>query len=154
MYYQAIVHEPKEFQTIEEAVSVIPNVSSYHALKIPLSDLVNLFIVNDAHIDDSSFSESAIILQKEDNLFYQIESLTKGKDNKHFIKMIKDAVTEYLTQNLKQPTQLILTQPTGKEKAWFNCGCCGDRFFDNVSDQLLYDQDNGYGICSACNRYY
>jgi hypothetical protein len=40
------------------------------------------------------------------------------------------------------------------KEAGFTCGCCGTWFQSTITKQRKFDQDEGYGICPDCERYY
>lgn len=153
MYFESIVHNIKEVADHKEAAALIKskNISSITALHWK-SENGEFFAVSDAHIDDSSFAETAI-LKKEEETYFQIESITVAwiKTPQELEKIILD--TE-ISVPMKRKTQLIINKPDDNHTANFSCGCCGKNFVSNVKKQLSFNQDNGYGICPSCEKYY
>ncbi|NCU33214.1 MAG: hypothetical protein EOM23_09860 [Candidatus Moranbacteria bacterium] len=153
MYYQTRVHRKKEVNGAMEAATLIKNqeAAGFDALTWKTQNGV-FYAVSDSHIDDSNFAETALLVE-EGEKFYQIESITSG-----LIKTTEELAECFIESEvdfpIKREVNLIINSLTGDEKAYFTCGCCGNRFFDNVSYQLKFDQDTGYGICKKCDRYY
>jgi len=154
MYYEAIVHKLHPVASSDEAAKVIKsgNVNDWDAVSWKGSDGKNYIAVNDAHIDDSAFAETAVI-RDDDGVFTQLESITVAwcKSPEEVGKYFKQVETQDFTMG---KTQLIIGSPTDLQRANFICGCCGEWFKDFVKKQLTYDQDNGYGICPDCQKYY
>lgn len=151
MFYESIVHQVKEVGSAREAAILIKegNESSCNALSWETKN-GRFYAVSDAHIDDYSFAEVAII-KKENDFFIQKESITAAWVNS--VDKLEKYFVDAETSDFSIKTSLILGKPT-TETAFFTCGCCGERFRDNVAKQLKFDQDNGYGICKRCENWY
>ena len=148
MYYESISHEIVQVANATEAASKIKTgkTFSYQALSWENAN-GRFYVVSDCHIDSDAFAETAL-LQEIDSEFFQIDSITAGWINS------KEELTRYFVNSVKFPpikrkTQLIVGKPTN-QKAFFTCGCCGNRFHSDVAYQMKFDQDNGYGICKNC----
>jgi len=156
MYYQAIIHKEEVIPDLNVLVSRIfgdNKAPCFHAFVLTNNDNV-FYFVNDAHIDDTTFSELAVLV-KEDGRYYQIESLTMVNE-KQALDLILETVCAY-NKNVvthKTKTQLLINNAEIESEAHFTCGCCGNGFRGNVIKQLAFDQDNGYGICTRCEQYY
>lgn len=152
MYYESIVHKERKVSGPEEAATFIKEgkVLCYEALSWPVED-GTMFAVSDAHIDDTPFGETALILKQEDR-FYKVESITVAwcdlaKTIKHFKRASEDA-------DVLGETQLLIGEAPPTAKADFTCTCCGEWFTGIVVEQLKFHQDNGYGVCPECVKYY
>ncbi len=152
MYFETVEHKIKEVQTAKEAAELIHSgkVISYEAINWK-SNNGEFFAVSDTHIDDVAFGETAI-LKKDNDIFYQIESITSAwvKTPEELTKLFKESE---ITELFKTKCSLIIGKAT-TEKANFTCGCCGDWFHSSVTKQLKFNQDSGYGICPKCERFY
>lgn len=155
MYYQSIVHRELAVDSVKMLLDLITGrnkeiqkTESYNALKL-IHGAHTFYFVNDAHIDDRSFTETAVILFLNDK-FYQIESLTilETTEEDFIIKSIE------ILPDKRSETQLLINNVPENAFANFTCGCCGQWFYGNVKQQLEYDQDNGYGICEKCENLY
>ena len=152
MYYESISHEILPVADATEAATKIKegSVRSNQALcwENPNG---KFYAVSDGHIDDSAFAETAV-LQEIDSEMYQIESITAAWiDSKE--ELAQYFINTEIEPAIKSKTQLIVGKPT-TQFAVFTCGCCDSRFRGKVAEQLLFDQDNGYGICRDCEKYY
>jgi hypothetical protein len=109
------------------------------------------YVVSDSHIDDSAFAEVAFIQEINGDLF-QTESITAAwvETAEKLAEMFVSTETE---PAIKTKTQLILGEPVN-QIAHFTCGCCGQWFRGNVAHQLTFGQDQSYGICDSCEKYY
>lgn len=152
MYYESISHEIVQVADATEAANKIKTgkTLSHQALSWE-SPNGRFYVVSDCHIDSDAFAETAV-LQEIDSEFFQIESITAAWINS------KQELARYFVNATKFPpinrkTQLIVGKPTN-QTAFFTCGCCGNGFNSNVAYQLTFDQDNGYGICTNCEKYY
>lgn len=143
MYYETIIHEKLTVDTLAEVSELLINKkpASYIAI-----NWGNFYFVNDAHIDDPSFSEVAVLFEK-DNKYYQFESLSGMALIEEELNTI---INEYLDNKYVDRLKHLLFEINDTVNAWFTCGCCSARFYSNVSHQLKFDQDNGYGICPKC----
>jgi Zn finger protein HypA/HybF involved in hydrogenase expression len=152
MYFESVEHKIKQVQTAKEAAELIHSgkVLSYEAITWK-NENGEFFAVSDTHIDDIAFGETAI-LKKENNLFYQIESITSAwvKTPEELTKIFEESETD---EPIKSKASLIIGKAT-TEKANFTCGCCGDWFHSSVSKQLKFNQDSSYGICPKCEQFY
>jgi hypothetical protein len=152
MFYESISHKLTPVADASEAATKIKTgkASSSEALCWENAN-GKFYVVSDCHIDDSAFAETAL-LQEIDSVFYQIESITAA-----WINSAKELANTLLRTEtdppIKRKTQLIVGKPT-IEVANFECGCCGTGFKSLVSYQLEFDQDQGYGICPDCEKYY
>lgn len=154
MFYESRTHELLQVSSPLEAAQKIKNhdVSGYQVLAYQIDGSTYL-AVNDAHIDDSNFAETAVLKQLEDGTYLQIESITAA-----WIKTAEQ-LAQYFADAAKEPclphkANIIIGKPKGNETAYFTCGCCGEGFRGNVKAQLEFDQDAGYGICPNCEQYY
>lgn len=146
MYYEVIIHEKIEVNSIEE-VSKLLTINKPESYKV--INYKDLYFVNDAHIDDPSFSEVAV-LRKINEKYYQFESLSGSALFIEELQQMYYNLENYIfTKNVQ-----LLFEKDPKAYGWFTCGCCGCRFYGNVNIQLNYDQDNGYGICDECSTNY
>lgn len=152
MYYESISHKVTPVADASEAATKIKTgkASSWEALCWENAN-GKFYVVSDSHIVDSAFAETAL-LQEIDSVFYQIESITAAWIKS--AKKLADSFTRTETDPpIKRKTQLIVGKPTN-QMAFFTCGCCGTGFKDNIAKQHEFDQDNGYGICGDCEKYY
>lgn len=154
MYYESRIYKPFPVASFLEAAEAIKERKAYtfHAITFNLSPDKEVIFVDDSHCDDSGFGEVAVIL-KEDGVFKQIESITAG-----WIKSI-EVLADYFSKAVTNPcsmgiAKLNIGQAQPNATANFTCGCCGDWFKGVVEEQLKFDQDNGYGICNGCAKYY
>ena len=152
MFYESIPHVVTPVADAAEAAKKIKQatVRSTEALCWENTN-GKFYVVSDSHIDDCPFAETAVI-QEINSEFFQIESITAAwiDTEKELAEYFETAMSEPAT---KRKTQLIIGKPTNQFAA-FTCGCCGSRFRGNVKEQLEFDQDQGYGICSDCEQYY
>ena len=152
MFYEAIQHQTVSVADATEAATKIKEGTalSHQALTWQNAN-GKFYVVSDSHIDDSAFAKTAL-LQEIDSEFFQIESITAA-----WIKSVQELAACFSKTEtnppIKRKTQLIVGKPTN-QVAWFDCGCCGTGFKANVAEQLKFDQDNGYGICPDCEKYY
>lgn len=153
MYYESIPQLIVPVASAEEAAAKIKNGQCYSGQALQWSaNGRTLLAVSDAHIDDSAFAETAI-LSLEDDHYFKIESITVAWcTEKQTIDYFKQCETGEFVIHSK--TQLLTKNTIEGKKANFTCGCCGRWFNDFVSIQLKFDQDNGYGICPDCKKYY
>lgn len=147
MYYETIIHEKLTVDTLAEVSELLINKKPACYIAINRG---NFYFVNDAHIDDPPFSEVAVLFEK-DNKYYQFESLS-GTALKE--EELNNIINEYLDNRYVDRLKHLLFEKNDTVNAWFTCGCCSDRFYSNVSYQLKFNQDNGYGICPRCSKYY
>lgn len=147
MYYETVIHEKLTVNTLTEVSELLINKkpACYKAINWD-----NFYFVNDAHIDDPPFSEVAVLFKKEDD-YYQFESLSGTALEVDDLNMI---INDYLNNKYVDRLKYLLFEKNDNVKAYFTCGCCGNRFYSNVSYQLKFNQDNGYGICPQCIKYY
>ena len=170
MYYEAtgLVNYPTVFSSFEELFiairtrqsSVDDYIAPYHLLKVQPEKGEPLFFVSDTHIDNTAFSEVAVLVKcgNEPNLFYQVESLSFAWYNiRDFAKDCKAWSKKYA--NSYQKTQLFYSKYIkalnldgffSKTPQTFTCGCCGNSFKSTLEEQQKYDQDTGYGYCDGC----
>jgi len=152
MYYESISHTVVPVADAAEAATRIKKgkTAAHEALCWTNSN-GKFYVVSDSHIDNSAFAETAV-LQEINSEIFRIESITAAwiKSTKELADYFRSAETEpaYMIQ-----TSLIVGKPT-TQIARFECGCCGTGFKANVAEQLEFDQDNGYGICTDCEKYY
>jgi len=152
MYYESIIHQLREVANSLEAATLIKNgkLFGYEALKWTSPNGI-FYAVNDAHIDDSTFGETAVI-KEVNGQFIQVESITAAwiKTPEELAKSFEDAeINDFSISK----ASLIIGE-VKNQTAFFTCGCCGERFHDLVKKQLQFNQDAGYGICSNCSKYY
>jgi len=158
MYYEARVHQIVEVASAADAAEKIKSclIHSYQVAKwLSRDGQYFIYAVPDGHIDDMLL-ELAILRQpvgQENAPYQQVESITNGwiKEAKTLGKYLEEAESSTLVMNGN--AQLIVGKPNGNETAWFTCGCCGNSFHGNVTAQLAFDQDAGYGICPDCQRW-
>jgi hypothetical protein len=152
MFYESISHQILPVADATEAANKIKEgtVLSFQALYWENSH-GKFYAVSDSHIDDSSFAETAF-LKEINSEFFQIDSITAAwvKSTEKLAQLFIDGETE---PPINSKTHLIVGKPTN-QKAFFTCGCCGNRFHGVVAEQLEFGQDNGYGICTDCEQYY
>lgn len=155
MYYQSIVHQVVETTGIDDLVAKLKGpakAQAFQALLYRAND-TEFYFVNDAHIDDPVFSETAALVKIKDN-FFQFESLSIYQ-KQDTLKFLADTVGDFNPKRIpRRPTQLLINTVDKYAMANFTCGCCGSNFNSNVKKQLAYGQDNGYGICVGCEQYY
>jgi len=152
MFYESISHVITPVADAAEAATKIKQHTARSTEALCWQNTNGKFyVVSDSHIDDSPFAETAV-LQEINSEFFQIESITAAwiDTEKELAEYFETAMAE---PAIKRKTQLIVGQPTNQFAA-FTCGCCGSRFRGNVKEQLEFDQDQGYGICSDCEQYY
>lgn len=152
MYFETVVHEIKQVANATEAAELIKSgsIASYVALQWE-SEHGTFLAIDDAHIDDSAFAETAMI-QKRGDEYFQVESITSAWCS---LKELKESLKR--TENepaINKKVILNIDKPDPKAIAGFTCGCCGEYFRDFVEKQLKFDQDSGYGICKECEKYY
>lgn len=150
MHYETRIHTPREVANSLQAAQHIKSrtVACHEALTWVRDDGVKIFAVADCI--DNPFFEVAIIKQEEKNTFIQIESITAGWCD------TPEVLAEYF-ENANEnmgTAQLLINAPTENATAWYSCGCCGAGFKSNVKYQLQFDQDDGYGICTRCEKHY
>jgi len=159
MYYESRVHEIISTEDAFDAATKIKNgeIRGHQVVTwLGIDKQYQFFAVPDGHIDNPML-ELAILRKeasKQDSPYQQVESITNGwiESPNELGKYFLDAeVSELIMTN---NAQLIVGSPKGNETASFTCGCCGTCFEANVKDQLKFDQDAGYGICSDCKKYY
>ena len=147
MYYEARTHSEVKFENITQAVEAVKT-GKVERSQVPTFPVAKhkVYLVDDGHINDTRFAEVAVLVEWEASIgIIQIESIT----GKYLTEnMILQAAA---TPPIQSVAQLVFT-PTGKEDAWFVCGCCGEDFKGNVKKQLEFDQDAGYGICDGCAK--
>ena len=152
MFYEAI---PQQIVPVSDAIEAATKIKGRTVNPTQALCWQNshgkFYAVSDCHIDDSAFAETAL-LQEIDSDFFQIESITTYAYNsaKELAECFDDSAAN---PPIKSKTHLIIGKPTS-QMAYFTCGCCGTNFKGNVAEQLQFDQDNGYGICSDCEKYY
>ncbi len=152
MFYESIPHVVTPVADAAEAATKIKQHTARSTEALCWTNTNGKFyVVSDSHINDSAFAETAL-LQEIDSEFFQIESITAAgiKSAKELAACFSKTETD---PPIKRKTQLIVGKPTN-QVAWFECGCCGTGFKANVAEQLEFDQDNGYGICPDCEKYY
>ena len=152
MYFETVVHEIKQVANATEAAELIKSgsIASYVALQWE-SEHGTFLAVNDAHIDDSAFAETAMIHKRGDE-YFQIESITAGWcDLQQLEESFKETEKE---PAINKKVILNIGKADHDAKAFFTCGCCGEYFRDFVEKQLKFNQDSGYGICNECEKYY
>lgn len=148
MYYESRIHERKQFETVAAMVKAMKahEVMAYHALEVPS---LGLMVVADQPDD---FGEAAIIKVESEKLM-QIESLTLAWiEPKQWEKEIISCLENPCS--MREAKVQFAGSVDASAKAWFTCGCCGNGFKGVVAEQLKYDQDNGFGICVKCEKYY
>jgi hypothetical protein len=152
MFFQSKIHKVVKVNDATEAANKIKSgdVLDYHALNWQ-NENGDFYAVSDAHIDDSYFAETAVLM-KENGLFFQLESITAAWIDSacKLAQYFKNAETD---RQFKLKVDLIIDEATN-QIAWFTCGCCGTGFKDSVKYQLDFDQGAGYGICKDCEKYY
>lgn len=152
MYYETRIYKPEQVTGSLEAAERLKSgkIYAYEALtyKTPKGDV---FIVDDSHCD-RPFLEVAVILNNGVGM-RQIESITAGWINTapELAKYFDDAISEPCDMG---KASLNLNHADVNETGNFECGCCGSYFKGNVKYQLQFGQDNGYGICKSCEKYY
>ncbi len=151
MYYESIPHKITPVADATEAAAKIKEgkASSIEALSWT-NENGKFYVVSDSHIDDSPFAETAV-LKEIDSEFFQIDSITAAwiHTKEELTTCFVDAANN---PPIERKTQLIVGESTN-QMAFISCGCCGNRFRGNVKEQLEFDQDNGYGICTNCKHY-
>jgi hypothetical protein len=152
MFYESISHKVVPVADAAEAATKIKegNASSPEAFCWENAN-GKFYVVSDSHINNCTFAETAV-LQEIDSEFFQIESITAAwiETKEELARYFIEAETE---PAIKRKTQLIIGKATN-QVADFWCGCCGRQFEDNVAKQHAHDQDDGYGICDNCEKYY
>lgn len=151
MYFESREHTRKNVSGAVEAATLIHNgnAATHEAIawETPIGTLC---AVNDDHID-GFWGEVAVINLSTNE---KIESITfawvETLDEK--IKHLEDCGTGAFKIGT------IVTVPmdgAGQDAlAWFECSCCGTGFKSTINKQKKYDQDAGYGRCSArCGLY-
>lgn len=153
MYYEARTHRLKNVASPTEAANLLKSgeLSTCEVTTwIDSETTEQVFAVPDGHINNM-LSEIALLIKREDN-YYQIESLTNSRMSEE--ALANDFANFPSEPSIFKKTQLIVGSPTAEQTAYFECGCCGKSFNDNVKKQLEFDQDAGYGICDSCSIYY
>jgi hypothetical protein len=152
MFYESISHKVVPVADAAEAATKIKegNASSPEAFCWENAN-GKFYVVSDSHINNFTFAETAV-LQEIDSEFFEIESISTE------IIETKEELTQYFVNAVKYPqikikTQLIIGKATN-QVADFWCVCCERQFEDNVAKQHAHDQDDGYGICDNCEKYY
>jgi hypothetical protein len=152
MYFESISHQLRNVSNACEAAMLIKSgeALSYEAI-CWTSENGTFLAVSDSHIDDSSFAETAILM-KDGEQYRQVESITVAwiDDVADLENYFSKSETDILDMGI---VSLIIGEPTD-QTANFECGCCGCGFVSSVKYQLTFDQDAGYGICTACEKYY
>jgi hypothetical protein len=149
MYYETRIHTLREVSTSLEAAQHIKlrTVSSHEALTWVRPDGAKLLILADS-VDDPFFEVA--VIKEENKRFIQIESITAAWcETPEALAECFDEANENLGF-----AQVIIDQVTDAATAHFTCGCCGHGFTGNVKYQLAFDQDDGYGICTRCEKSY
>jgi hypothetical protein len=157
MYYETIPHELAMYASPVDVAAAIKSGNTPHYVALGwISPIGNekMICVSDNHADGRPFYETAILKEHGSGEYYQVETYTFGH-------MSEAQVIEGLIE-IQDPrnwatmgkTSLIIDKVKGSEVAWFDCGCCGTRFKDNVKRQLEFGQDAGFGICRDCDHYY
>lgn len=158
MYYEARQHKTRPVASAAEASALIVGgqAAIHDALTWTAPGGRTLCALDDGHID-GAWSEVAVV-RLDGERPIQIESITfawlSGDENQRIA-----AGTEYLercetTDFVMGPTAFPLDGSGENRPAWFSCGCCGQSFRSTLAEQGIFDQDAGYGICPACERYY
>lgn len=151
MYFESIVHRIRKAVDAEDAARLLKGgAEPYEAIEWENENGCFL-AVSDTHIDDIPFGETALLQRKEDR-YYQIESLTVAwMSETELVKQLRRFET---SPSVWVEKNLIVDKPHKDDKAQFICGCCGEWFTGNVTYQLDFDQDSGYGICNNCENYF
>lgn len=155
MYYEGIEHTLKEVANAEEAANLLKGKnkpSSLEVLTWTTDKGEVMAICNDMDINNPAFFESAVF-KKVEGKYYQVESITVGWcDLKETVRHFVGAEIESIEN--KKPVQLIIGEANDKHRSGFTCGCCGTWFIDFIKVQKVYGQDQGFGICLKCKKYY
>ena len=151
MYYEARTHTSHPVSGPEEAVRLIHE-GKLTSNRVPIwtnESGDRIALIPDGHIDDP-FLEIAVI---DLDVALQYESLTFG-----WMKSFEEKL-KYVVEAAKPGWHRVCAIPSldGKDferTAWFECGCCGERFRSTLAKQLPFDQDAGFGICPAHEHLY
>lgn len=154
MYFETRIHSLLPVSSAEEAANLIKG-GSVMAYQVPCwksscDPTMTIFAVPDGFND--SLEELAILRKADNGIKYSfVESLTNAWMT---ADQLKSSLKECEITEVLGETNLIVGKASGQETAWFTCGCCGSNFKGNVSEQLSFDQDAGYGICQSCEHFY
>ena len=151
MYYEARTHTSHPVSGPEEAVRLIHE-GQLSSNRVPIwtdESGDRIALVSDGHIDNPFFETAVINLDAG----LQYESLTFG-----WMKSFEEKL-KHVVEAAKPGWHRVCTIPSldGKNferTAWFECGCCGERFRSTLAKQLPFDQDAGFGICPDHEHLY
>lgn len=153
MYYETVTHERRLVASAEEAARVIhegTDLYDYQALSWTAPNGRKMLVLADNHCNNP-WMEVAVI---DEERGVQIESITMGWIDELQRKVDYLVGCETTDSVMRKVGDIPIDGAGEDEKAWFTCGCCGEDFQSTIAKQKRYDQDNGYGICSGCKRYY
>jgi hypothetical protein len=152
MYFETTMHRTRAVESAAQAARIIKERDELHdfdALIWNANDR-RLAVVADNHCNNSWLEVAVIDL----NRGVQIESITAG-----WIETA-DELQRYFEEcettdfKMCSSVTLPLDNEGGDTRASFECGCCGTGFESTYREQRRFDQDNGYGICPSCRKYY
>jgi hypothetical protein len=108
-----------------------------------------LAVVADNHCNNPWLEVAVIDLDRG----LQLESITAGWcDEEQLRRYFETCETDDFV--FRRNVRLLLDRENGDMRASFECGCCGTDFQSTYAEQRRFDQENGYGICPKCERYY
>ena len=153
MYYESRSHTSHPVSGPEEAVRLIHN-GELSSNRVPIwtnASKDRIALVPDGNINDPFFEVAVINLDAG----IQLESLTFG-----WMKTFEEKLDYVLEADAPgNAWHRVCAIPSldgaqFERTAWFECGCCGERFRSTLAKQLPFDQDAGFGICPAHEHLY
>jgi hypothetical protein len=151
MYFETTMHGSRPVESAYEAARLIKegDVRDYDAL-IWTGQGRKLAVVADNHCNNPWLEVAVIDLDRN----CQMESITAG-----WCETADKLADYFLTCEtadfvFRREISLPLDGKNADASANFECGCCGTSFESTYEKQRRFDQDNGYGICPGCARYY
>ena len=151
MYFETIMHTTRSVADAFTAAQLVNNreACTFDAL-VWNANGRRLAVVSDNHCDDPWLEVAVLDIDRN----CQIESITAG-----WCKSAEQLATYFATCEttdfiFRPSITLPLDGQNGDTPANFDCGCCGTSFKSTYAEQRKYDQDDGYGICTACTQYY
>lgn len=151
MYYETREHELVPVKDANEAATLIKEgkFQTYQALIWKVSETESRIVVADGHVDEP-FVELAVIKETTDGDYLQIETITNA-----WVETAEELAKSFNEANYPMgKANLTIGKAEPSREVWFTCGCCGTGFKGILAYQLKFDQDNGYGICKGCEKYY
>jgi len=153
MYFETTMHVTVPVADAAECARRIHNkteLRDFDAFTWTATNGRRLAVVADNHCDNTWLEVAVIDLDRN----VQLESITAGwiKTETELTRYFADCETQDYT--FREGIQLPLDGNNDEAPATFTCGCCGEGFDSTYKAQRKYDQDNGYGICPRCTKYY